>query len=295
MKTFREVLYSEEEIANLPNPRKSLLDLKVELASKGLENCWFCERKCGANRKAGKKGFCQAGTDWKIFGAHLHYGEEQELVPSGTIFQSGCNMRCVYCQNAPHSVTPELGEVCTEEKIAEWIDRAYEEGCKNVNFVTPDCYLWNILKALRLVKANIPVVWNTNAYYSEKAAELIKGIVDVYLLDFRYFSDKCAVRLSSAPNYPEVAKRNHLIANKDAEILVRLLLMPNHLDCDAKPVLRWIKENLDPDTRLNILPQYRPCWLSSKFKEIDRPLRLEEYEQMVAYAKNLGLKNLERI
>ncbi len=271
---------------------KGLLDKKIEEARKILQSCELCERKCKVNRLKGEKGFCKAGKEWRIFGAHTHMGEEEMLIPSGTIFLAGCTLRCVYCQNAPQSITPEMGEVWSDKEVARWIDKKYEEGCRNVNFVTPDCYLWNILKALKLVKSNTPVVWNSSSYYSEKTANLIKDIVDVYLLDFRYFSEKCAKRLSKAPNYPEVAKRNHLIANKDAEMIIRVLLMPGHLECDAKPILKWIRDNLGPETRVNILAQYRPCWKAMEYKEISRPLETREYEEVLAYAKELGLKNL---
>lgn len=275
-----------------PRFKSADLDRKIKQVGKILESCELCERKCRINRAEGKLGFCRVGTEWRIFGAHSHFGEESELVPSGTIFLAGCTMRCVYCQNAPQSIKPELGEMWSDKEVAEWIDKKYGEGCRNVNFVSPDCYLWNILKVLKLVKSDIPVVWNSNAYYSEKAAELLKGIVDVYLLDFRYFNEKCAVRLSSAPNYPEVAKRNHLIANKDAEMIIRVLVIPNHIECDAKPILKWIKENLGAGTRVNILAQYHPCWKAMEYKEINMPLSLEEYGEVVEYAKSIGLKNL---
>lgn len=268
------------------------LDSKIRKAKGILKSCRLCERACKVNRLEGKKGFCRVGKEWSIFGVHTHWGEEREIVPSATLFCAGCTMRCVYCQNAPHSIAPELGEVWSDEEVAEWIDKKYQEGCKNVNFVSPDCYLWNILKVLKLVNSDMPVVWNSNAYYSEKTAELLKGIVDVYLLDFRYFSEQCAKRLSSAPNYPEVAKRNHFIASKDSEIIIRVLVMPNHIECDAKPILKWIRETLGPDTMVNILAQYRPCHKAFEHSDIDRPLTLSEHEEVVAYAKKIGLKNL---
>ena len=268
------------------------LESKAREAEKILKSCRLCERACKVNRLEGEVGFCRVGKDWRIFGAHTHWGEERKIVPSATLFCAGCTMRCVYCQNAPQSITPELGEVWSDKKVAEWIDKKYGEGCKNVNFVSPDCYLYNILKVLKSVKTDIPVVWNSNAYYSEKTAELLKGIVDVYLLDFRYFSEQCAKRLSSAPNYPEVAKRNHLIASKDAEIIIRVLVMPNHIECDAKPILKWIRGNLGPHVLVNILAQYRPCYRASQHSDIDRPLTTSEHQEVVSYAKKIGLKNM---
>ncbi|MBN1502812.1 radical SAM protein [Candidatus Woesearchaeota archaeon] len=252
------------------------------------KSCELCERKCKVNRFI-EKGFCRATAKAKIFGAHAHYGEEPELIPSGTLFFAGCNLQCVYCQNAPHSVTPELGDEWSDRQIAEWIDKCK---CKNINFVTPDCYLLNIVGALKNVKANIPVVWNSSSYYSEKTAELIKEIVDLYLLDFRYFDNKCATKLSSAPNYAEAAKRNHLIACRNGDLIIRVLVMPNHTDCCAKPILRWIKDNLGENTRVNILEQYHPAYRANKYPEINRRLTMKEYSDVVSYAKKIGLKNL---
>lgn len=271
---------------------KQLLDKAIQTAEKIMQSCEFCERKCKINRLKDKRGFCKAGKDWRIFGAHTHMGEEIDLIPSGTLFLAGCALRCCYCQNAPESITPELGQIWQDNKIAEWIDNKFSEGCKNVNFVTPDCYVWNILKALKLVKSDIPVVWNSSSYYSEKTANLIKDFVDVYLLDFRYFNNKCAERLSNAPGYVATAQRNHLIANKYGELLIRVLVIPNHIECCAEPILKWIKDNLGEDTRVNIMAQYYPTWQAEKFEDINRRLTAEEYEDVVDYAKRIGLKNL---
>ncbi len=297
MEVFRatvEASDTDERGSGNIRPKKSLLDLKVELAFRSLEGCWFCERVCGVNRKVGEKGFCQAGTGWKIFGTHLHYGEEDELVPSGTIFQAACSMRCVYCQNAPEAVTPGLGQAWSADRAAAWIRHAKAMGAVNVNWVggSPTPWLWHILNVLSKTEVPLPMVWNSNAYYSEKTARLLDGVMDVYLLDFRYFSDRCAVRLSSAPGYPEAAKRNHIFAKGCGELLVRLLVLPGHLECDAKPTLKWIRENTGPETRLNILAQYRPCWMAAKFREIGRPLTEEEHREVEAYAARLGLRNI---
>lgn len=269
-----------------------LLDKAIGEAEKIMQSCEFCERKCKVNRLKGEKGFCKVGKDWRIFGAHIHLGEEPDLIPSGTLFLAGCTLRCCYCQNAPDSITPEAGDVWRDKEVARWIDNKSKEGCKNVNFVTPDCYVWNILKVLKLVKSDIPVVWNSSSYYSEKTADLIKDFVDVYLLDFRYFNNRCAIKLSSAPNYVEIAKRNFLIADRNGELLIRVLVIPNHIECDAKPILKWIRDNLGESPRVNIMEQYYPVWQAEKFPEIDRRLTSKEFGDVVDYAKKIGLRNL---
>lgn len=292
----KEVNEGKIKLKELKAVKNSLLDLKVFIAKEILKSCEFCERKCGVNRLKGEKGFCKAGIKWKIFGAHAHYGEEAELVPSGTIFQAACSMRCVYCQNAPESINPELGFDWTIEDCVKWIEKIRRENIRNLNLVggSPTPWLFNILNLLNSININIPIIWNSNAYYSEKVAKLLDGIIDVYLLDFRYFSEECAIKLSSAPNYPKAAKRNHLFALKAGELLIRILVMPTHLECDAKPILKWIKENLGEWVRVNILAQYRPCWKAFSYEGINRALRYEEWLEVVSYAKKIGLKNLVR-
>lgn len=263
---------------------------KIKEAEKIMKKCEFCERKCRVNRLNGKVGFCGVGNSWRIFGAHIHLGEEKELVPSGTLFLAGCPLRCVYCQNAPDSIDAEAGGRWSDREVVNWINRQFGR-CKNINFVSPDCYVWNILKVLNKIKVEIPIIWNSSSYYSEKTAELIKDVVDVYLLDFRYFKEECGKRLSGVKNYPEIAKRNMIIANEDAELLIRALVIPGHIECCAKPILKWIVENLG-DVRVNIMSQYRPVWQAYKFEEINKYLTEKEFEEVLRYARELGLKNL---
>jgi putative pyruvate formate lyase activating enzyme len=296
LRSYKEILDGRKKAGFLLSRESGVLKRKIKKARNVLERCELCHRKCGVNRLEGGTGFCGVGNEPRVFGAHPHFGEEPELVPSATLFFSGCTMRCVYCQNAPDSVEYERGVPWTAGKIAEFIEEMAASGCRNVNFVggDPTPNLPWILEALQKVDANIPVVWNSNSYYSEKTAEILRGVVDVYLLDFRYFDEKCAVRLSSAPGYPEVAKRNILAAGKDAELLIRILVMPNHLGCDARPIIKWIRDNLGPGVRTNILPQYRPCWKAHEYKEISEPLSRRDYESALSYAKSLGLENLVR-
>ncbi|MEM4662870.1 MAG: radical SAM protein [Candidatus Diapherotrites archaeon] len=293
LEQYESVLEGKAKPRYLLAKLSGLLNKKIEEAEHILRSCEFCERKCKVNRKNGRLGFCKCGKNARVFGAFVHYGEEPELVPSATIFFAGCTMHCVYCQNAPDSINPSLGSAWSEQEIAKWIESMHFKGCKNVNFVggDPTPYLYNIIKALSYSNAPIPVVWNSNAYYSEKTASLLKGIVDVYLLDFRYFSNKCAIKYSNAPNYVEAAKRNFLSAYADAELLIRLLVIPSHTECCAKPILKWISENLGKDVRINIMDQYWPAYKAYKYSEINRRLTTSEFYNVLDYADDLGLKN----
>lgn len=291
---YEAILCGEKKPRFFAARDNGLLEKKINETKKILEHCELCERKCGVNRLTGEKGFCGVGINPRVFGAHAHYGEERELVPSATIFFSGCTMCCSYCQNAPQSVQASSGEEWREQRIAQWIESMHAQGCKNVNFVggEPTPNLLAILKALSLCSVPMPVVWNSNAYYSKKTAELLKGIVDIYLLDFRYFDENCAVKYSSAPRYAEATRRNFLDAFKDAEMLIRLLVIPSHIECCAKPILEWIAKNLGKNVRLNIMDQYYPTYNAFKFPEINRRLSRMEFVEVLEFARELGLKNL---
>lgn len=271
-----------------------ILDEKIEKAEELVEDCCFCEQRCGVNRKKGELGNCGVGYESRVSSAFIHMGEEPQIIPSGTIFFSGCNFHCVYCQNYDISQQPMSGEVWTPEEIAIWIERN-KTRIRNVNFVggEPTPNLHNILKALKVCKAQVPVVWNSNMYMSSEVMNLLEGVVDLYLADFKYENSECAKKLSNVQNYFKVVSRNYESAIEHADILIRQLVLPNHVECCSKPILRWVKENLDDRPLINIMSQYRPSYTANEHTEIDRFLRNEEYSNVVNYAKELGLKNLE--
>jgi len=281
-------------LEDLGEPKRSYLDLKVEIAKRLLKSCIFCERKCRVNRLEGKLGYCKCGYMFLLSSAFHHLGEEPELVPSGTIFSLGCNLTCLHCQNWTISQYMEPGEPITSEELAEIVTRLRREGCRNCNMVggspTPWLHAW--LEAFKYVKLNVPTVWNSNSYYSVETAKLLKGFIDVYLLDYKYGRDECAVRISNAPNYVEVCSRNHLIASESGELIIRVLLLPNHIECCGKPILKWIRDNLGEYVRVNIMDQYRPHWRANEVPELRRRLTHEEYNEALEYAKSIGLSNL---
>ncbi len=289
-----EVDSGKVKLAELPKPEKSYLDLKVEIARRMLAECRFCERKCRVNRLKGEKGFCRCGLEVEVSSYFSHLGEEPELVPSGTIFTMGCSIRCIHCQNWTISQWYEHGQKCSPKTLAALVEDLWREGCRNANLVGGDPTPWLAawLEAFTYLDLDMPVVWNSNAYYSEEAAKLLAGFVDVYLLDFKYGSNRCAERISSAPGYVETARRNHLYAVKYGELIIRILVLPNHLECCAKPILEWIAKNLGTWVRVNIMDQYRPEWRAWELPELGRRLKRSEFEEVLEYAKSLGLTNL---
>ncbi len=254
---------------------KSLLDLKIAIADRILENCHFCDRRCGVNRKKGKTGYCRTCAVSRYSSEFLHYGEEPELVPSHTVFFSGCVFSCVYCQNWEISTNPDLGMPVLPRDFARIAAAKRGLGARNLNFVTPTPHLHTILHILAEMRVNTPVVWNSNMYHSEEAAKLLCGVVDVYLGDFKYGNDECAKKYSNVDHYWDTVTRNFLCAYNDSEILLRQLVLPGHVECCTAPIIEWVRENI-PEVRFNLMFQYRPEYLAYRYPEINRLLTRSE-------------------
>jgi putative pyruvate formate lyase activating enzyme len=294
-KLLSEIDRGKIELENLDVPEVSLLDLKIELSNRILESCHLCEHRCGVNRLAGERGFCGVGKIPRVASEFMHMGEEAPLVPSYTIFFAGCTFRCQFCQNWDISQDPQAGAEMNAKELARLVEHAKKEEARNVNWVggNPDPNLPTILEVLRECEANISSVWNSNMYYSSEAAKLLAGTQDIYLTDFKWFDNRCAEKYSKVKRYLEVVSRNHLLAHKDAELIIRHLVMPGHLECCTRPILKWIAENLGKNVRVNVMDQYRPCYLAGKYQEINRPLTAGEYQLAVKFAEEAGLQNLE--
>ncbi len=289
----KEVDIRKKSLKEMPPIEKSYLDLKVEIAKRILANCHFCVRRCGANRLEGKVGFCRCGSEITVSSIFEHLGEEPELVPSGTIFTMGCTMRCKHCQNWTISQWIEKGEVYKPEELAREVENLRLSGCRNANLVggEPTPWLQQWLETFRHVNVNIPVVWNSNTYYSPETAQLLAGFADIYLLDFKYGPGDCAKRISEAQNYWEVCTYNHLMAKKFGELIIRVLVLPAHLECCTKPILNWIAENLGIETRVNVMFQYRPEWRAYEIPELRRRLTREEMDNAIKLAEEARLVN----
>ena len=289
----REIDTRQKSFGGMRTPEKSYLDLKIAIAKRILTKCRFCTRRCGVNRAEGKLGYCRCRTEITVSSIFTHMGEEPELVPSGTIFTIGCTMRCRHCQNWTISQWIEEGEVYRPEKLAREVERLRMSGCRNVNLVggEPTPWLEQWLETFKHVNANVPVVWNSNSYYSPETAWLLAGFVDVYLLDFKYGPYECAEKISSAPKYWEACTRNHLEAKKYGELIIRVLVLPSHLECCARHIINWIAKNLGIETRVNVMFQYRPEWRAYEISELRRRLTRDEMERAVQLAKEAKLAN----
>jgi putative pyruvate formate lyase activating enzyme len=284
--------FAEEE--PLSEEMDNYLDLKIELLRRIMLNCHICERKCGINRLEGKKGHCGIPKYGKIYSVHLHYGEENVLVPSGTIFFTGCSFECCFCQNFDISTNPQGGHQIDPKKLAAYANSiARDEHARNINYVTPLPHTYAIVYSMKYQKINVAQLWNSNHYASLETMKIISDLFDLWLPDFKYGNNECALRLSNAPNYWETITRNHkMIYESNGEIIIRHLVMPGHIECCTKPILKWIAEHI-PNVLVNIMGQYRPAHRvlksSEKYAVINRTPTSKELKIARKYADELGL------
>mgnify|MGYP005631873691 CR=1 FL=1 len=282
-----------------PQQNPNFLDLKTKIAYTILRRCRFCEFRCSVNRTAenSKRGVCRLGKVTYVHSWFHHMGEEAPLVPSGTIFYGSCNFRCVYCQNWDISqVEPFAGIPVTPKQLASIQRELREHGARNINHVggDPTPNIHTIIDSMRYLDVNVPQLWNSNFYMSQESMEILKHIIDIWLPDFKYGNDNCALRLSGVPRYFGVVTRNLKIANENGDMIIRHLVLPNHVECCSLRVLKWIAENLPRERVLvNIMDQYRPehkvLREPEKFRDISRRISIEELERVYNYADKLGL------
>lgn len=264
--------------------------------------CNQCPRKCNADFKARDKfGFCGAPVLPKIARAGLHFGEEPCISGengSGTIFFSGCNLKCVYCQNYDIS-NQNFGYAVSINRLAEIFKELEQGGAHNINFVTPSHYIHAIKEALNIYKPNIPLVYNSSSYDDINVVK--ENIFDIYLLDFKYFDNLKAQKYSFVNNYFEIATKFIKAAYMQKEIpvfkngimqsgvIIRNMILPLCTN-DSIKVIDWVKENAE-NAYFSLLAQYTPCFKAEEFKEINRTITKREYNKVVEYLLNKNLKN----
>ena len=287
---------------------------KVEEALELLRSCHVCPRYCEVNRLENKTGVCKSGRLARVTSAFTHFGEEDCLRGwngSGTIFFAWCNLRCVFCQNFETSQQGDGIEV-TAPQLAAIMLRLQRVGCHNINFVTPEQVVPQILEALHIAingGLRLPLVYNTSSYDSMDSIRLMEGVVDIYMPDFKLWDSQRSLRYLLARDYPDAARGvvkamheqvGELRVDENGlalrGVIVRHLVMPGLLE-DTGEIVRWLAGELSPDTYVNVMDQYYPAWKAkteAKFSDINREIRESEFEQALAYARDAGLWRLDR-
>ena len=274
----------------------SLLDLDVEIIKRIFRPCRLCERRCLVDRSR-RLGACRLDEKTYVHSWFHHLGEEAPLVPSGTIFYGGCNFTCVFCQNYDISQKyPRSGDIVTPRELARIQHELRVMGARNINHVggEPTPSLHTIIESFKYLDTNVPQIWNSNMYMTEPVTRVLTDVIDLWLPDFKYGNDKCAFRLSGVRNYFSIVSRNHIIAAKEGDMIIRHLVLPGHVNCCSKAIMRWIANNLPRDRILvNIMDQYRPENLVARYPkrwpELARPVYRDEVEEVMAYAAKLGI------
>lgn len=268
--------------------------------------CNACPRKCNIDR-SNNYGFCSCDEQVFVAKYMLHHWEEPIISGinlsngSGTIFFSGCNLKCVYCQN--HKISNSCcGKVYSIEELANLFKHLENMGALNINLVTPTHYQKQIIEALKIYKPKVPVVWNSSGYELAEEIEKLKDYIDIYLVDLKYMDKTLAFNLSKAKDYPQFAtkailqmKQNQprdIIENclMQKGVIVRHLVLPNALENTFK-CLDWIKNNLGDNQYISIMSQYTPCYKAKEVEMINRKLHNIEYKRVVNYVNKLGFYN----
>lgn len=273
-----------------------------------LNKCMLCPRNCGVNRLDKELGFCKSGALIKVARVSLHHWEEPCISGekgSGTVFFSECNLKCVFCQNNAFSHSG-VGKEISIERLSEIFMEQQERGANNINLVTPTHFVPQIIEAIKLSRKKgllLPIVYNSNGYENVDTIKALRGYIDIYLPDLKYFEDKYAIKYSHSPNYFSIASKaieemfsqvgaaefhyNGLIKKG---VIIRHLMLPGLL-FDSKKVIDYIYTTFGDNVYISLMNQYTPVNNLESYPEINKSLNPKHYESLIDYCINLGIKN----
>ena len=267
--------------------------------------CNICPRKCNVERST-EKGMCGMPDTFVVARASKHFWEEPPVSGkngSGTVFFSGCNLGCVYCQNYEISHGGK-GKEISDSRLTEIFDELIASEVHNINLVNPTHYALRLKKVLEDYRSSVPVVYNSSGYERVSTLKGLEGLIDIYLPDLKYIKEERAGKYSNAPDYFDCASRALIEMKKqcpeniyDGEgimqkgLIVRHLILPKNTN-QSIDILSWIKNNLGEDTTVSLMSQYTPYGKVEEFKELQRKITAREYEKVLSAAENMGFKNL---
>lgn len=266
--------------------------------------CNQCPRKCNIDREA-SLGFCQSPESFRVSRSALHFWEEPCISGkngSGTVFFSGCNLKCVFCQN--HEISHDnKGVEISEERLIELFEILVDKGANNINLVNPTHYAKQLASVLSKWQSPVPIVYNSSGYESVEALKMLDGLIDIYLPDFKYSRNEKAMKYSGAEDYPSVVKLAIAEMKRQVSdysfdengimqrgVIIRHLILPSNTNSSIE-VLDYLS-NEYKDSYISLMAQYTPCGDLSAVKEIDRPITQREYDKVVDYAISLGFENI---
>jgi putative pyruvate formate lyase activating enzyme len=285
---------------------------RVGEATLRLENCELCGVRCGANRRSNKLGRCHTGELARLSSYGPHMSEESVLSGvkgSGTIFFGGCSLRCQYCQSFDISQT-QVGREVSADEMAEIMLELQDFGCHNINFVTPEHVVPQILQAVLIAAQKgleIPLVWNSSGFDSLEALCLLDGVIDIYQPDMKYANNQIARRYSRVEDYPQVNQDvvremyrqvGDLVMDENGlaqhGLLVRHLVLPNGL-AGTQEIMRFLADEISPDTYVNLISRYRPTFQAHLFASLNRPVSPAEFQEAVRMVREAGLTRIHHL
>jgi putative pyruvate formate lyase activating enzyme len=290
---------------------KGLLKEKIEKAYDLLKSCVLCPRRCGVDRLSGETGTCNTGKLAWVSSYNPHFGEEDPLVGShgsGTIFFTHCNLLCLFCQNFDISHRG-YGQKVSDEELAEMMLALQNQGCHNINFVSPSHVVPQILSAVEIAAAHglsVPLVFNTGGYDRVATLKLLEGVFDIYMPDFKFWDPQVAESACQAGDYPEIARKALLEMHRQAGdlqidehgiarrgLLIRHLVLPGGLG-GTREIMKFIARSLSPDSYVNLMSQYRPCGKADEVTGLNTALTPDEYHMAVHAAREEGITRIDR-
>jgi putative pyruvate formate lyase activating enzyme len=285
-----------QSIAAKPDNRErpALASERAQLAYAMLANCHFCAHHCGVNRLSGEQGPCHAGSQTRFFSAQVEVSDELELIPTFALALSGCDLRCDFCITGASSWNPRAGASFNARAMAAKAQQALDQGARTIMLLggEPTIHLPAALEFVALLPASAKLVWKTNAHGSDEARELLDGMFDVWLADFKFGNDGCAQRLAKIPDYVRVVQENLHWANRHTELIVRHLAMPGHIDCCWRPVAEWLAVEL-PGVKVNLRSGFWPAWRSARHIELQTTTSGPETDRAWKIARECALNLIE--
>jgi len=281
---------------------------KISRAKKQLSMCSLCPHKCNVNRIKEEKGFCCAGQDLEVSHWQVHFGEEPPLSKksgAGAIFFAHCNMKCVYCQNYQISQQPNRKKTISSEELCDIMLELKKQGAQNIDLVSPTHFAPHIIEAVYIARnkgLDLPIVYNSNGYENLDTLELLSGIVDIYLPDFKYADQDIASKYSQVTDYENIATQAIVEMYKQVQdlmldkngcaqrgLFVRHLVLPHRL-AGSFSVLDILKKKTSVNIGLSLMSQYTPHYRAGQFNQLDRTLQIGEYNEVVEYVQKLDFK-----
>jgi putative pyruvate formate lyase activating enzyme len=279
-------------VARRAAPRAAVAAERARLARSALAACRFCAHECGVNRLAGETGPCHAGAQARCFSAQTEVSDEMELIPTFAVALSGCDLRCDFCITGASSWNPRAGAGFSAPDVAAQARAALQDGARTIMILggEPTIHLPAAMELVAQLPDTAKLVWKTNAHGSAQARALLDGMFDVWLADFKFGNDACALRLAKTPDYVRRIGENLRWAARHSELIVRHLLMPDHLECCWRPVAEWLAQNL-PGVKVNLRAGFWPAWRAARHPELSAAGT--DYgvsaERAFALARQLGL------